>query len=47
MKGKGLGRDSWTNGWVSPTICWMMFIYQLTQTIRLGGNYEEINGMGI
>ena len=47
MKGKGLGRDSWTNGWVSPTICWMMFIYQLTQTIRLGGNYEEINGVGI
>lgn len=21
--------------------------YQLTQTIRLGGNYEEINGVGI
>ena len=28
-------------------ICWRVFIYQLTQTIRLGGNYEEINGVGI
>ena len=31
----------------SVHICWRIFIYQLAQTIRLGGYYEKITSMGI